>query len=235
MAIDDHSRNYPSFFKIILEPRGDLYKLGIPIKFMAENGNDFMDVVSLKIPTGKTWKVELLKENGRAWFRDGWHEFVTYFSICHGHFLMFTYRGMSQFNVFIFDMTACEIEYPLDPQETQVRKTCLPGKFAEENLIKTRGSCTLRNATGDTWPVRCDGNTPKFMKFVGGWKKYALDNKLRVGDICVFELINVAKCLFQVEIIRCSFRVSDFEGVAGPSSPMRSPEEEIIEVILIDD
>ncbi|XP_074320136.1 B3 domain-containing transcription factor VRN1-like isoform X2 [Silene latifolia] len=240
---------------------------------MADHGNDFMDVVSLKIPTGKTWKIELLKENGRAWFKDGWHEFVTYYSICHGHFLMFTYRGMSQFNVFIFDMSACEIEYPLDPQETQVPKTvnkthtkinpcppsssskengmlalveqykrkfgtltrghiqkinsyqfgnpcftvlmqpsyvtclfrlCLPGKFAEEYLIKTRGSCTLRNATGDTWPVRCEGNTAKFMKFVGGWKKYALDNKLRVGDICVFELINVAKRLFQVEIIRCS-------------------------------
>ncbi|XP_074318168.1 B3 domain-containing transcription factor VRN1-like [Silene latifolia] len=116
MGIDDHSHYYPSFFKIILEPRHDLYKLGIPIKFMTEYGNDLSDVVSLKIPTGKTWIVELLKENGRAWFGDGWHEFVTYYSICHGYFLVFTYGGMSRFNVLIFDMTACEIEYPLDPQ-----------------------------------------------------------------------------------------------------------------------
>ncbi|XP_074319040.1 B3 domain-containing transcription factor VRN1-like [Silene latifolia] len=270
---------------------------------MAEYGNDFMDVVSLKIPTGKTWNVKLLKENGRAWFKDGWHEFVNYYSICHGHFLMFTYRGMSQFNMFIFDMTACEIEYPLDPQDTEVGKTvsethtktnscspscsskengmlalveqykrkfgtvtrmdirkinsyqfenpsftvlvqpsyvrymfyvCVPVKFAEKYLIKTRGSCTLQNANGDTWPIRCEGNTPKFMKLSAGWRKYALDNNLRVGDICVFELINVAKRLFQVEIIRCSSTVSDVEVVAGPSSPTRSPEE-VVEVILIDD
>ncbi|XP_074318164.1 B3 domain-containing protein LOC_Os12g40080-like [Silene latifolia] len=220
MAIDDHSCNFPSFFKIILEPRGDLYKLGIPKKFMTDHGSDFMDAVSLKIPTGKTWKVELLKENGRAWFKDGCHEFVTYYSICHGHFLMFTYREMSQFNVFIFDMTTCEIEYPLDVEETDVSKT------VTETHTKTN-SCSPSPSQ--------KGNKPKYMMFCGGWKKFALDNKLQVDDICVFELINVAKRLFQVEIIRCSSTVSDVEVVAGPSSPMRSPDEEIIEVILIDD
>ncbi|XP_074318160.1 B3 domain-containing transcription factor VRN1-like [Silene latifolia] len=269
MAIDDHPHNLPSFFRIILEPRGDLHELGIPKEFMAEYGNELSDVVSLKIPTGKTWKVELLKENGRAWFRDGWHEFVTCYSICHAHFLVFTYGGMSQFSVFIFDKTACEIEYPLDPQETQVPETatethiksypCSPSSSSKENgmlalvgqyrrkigtlnrehikkinsyqfenpcftvrmrpcyvmynfrlnvpltfaakyLRKIRGSCTLENATGDTWPVRCEGNTPKYMNIVGGWKKYALDNKLRVGDICVFELINAAKRLFFTQV-----------------------------------
>ncbi|XP_074318165.1 B3 domain-containing protein At3g18960-like [Silene latifolia] len=129
MAVDDHSHNLRSFFRIILEPRGDLHELGIPKTFMAEYGSSLSDVVSLKIPTGKTWKVELLKENGRAWFRDGWHKFVTYYSICHGHFLVFTYGGMSLFSVYIFDKTACEIEYPLDdPQETEVPVTETPIK-----------------------------------------------------------------------------------------------------------
>ncbi|XP_074318162.1 B3 domain-containing transcription factor VRN1-like [Silene latifolia] len=299
MGIDDHSHYYPSFFKIILEPRHDVYKLGIPIKFMTEYGNDLSDVVSLKIPTGKTWIVELLKENGRAWFGDGWHEFVHYYSICHGYFLVFTYGGMSRFNVLIFDMTACEIEYPFDPQETEVPnivsetqiikinpcssskengmlalvgqykrkfgtltrehmkkinshqfgnpcftiitqvshvtgdfRVNVPAKFAVEYLMKTRGSCTLQNATGDTWPIRFERNTG-YVRLSGGWRKYALDNKLRAGDICVFELINVAKRLFNVEIIRFSSRALSV-CVAGPSSPMKSLEEEI-EVILIDD
>ncbi|XP_074318158.1 B3 domain-containing protein Os06g0112300-like [Silene latifolia] len=206
---------------------------------------------------------------------------------------------MSRFNVLIFDMTACEIEYPLDPQETKVpnivsetqiikinpcssskengmlalvgqykrkfgtlnrehikkinsyqfENPCftiiiqvshvtgdfrvnVPAKFAVEYLMKTRGSCILQNATGDTWPIRLERSTGH-VRLSGGWRKYALDNKLRVGDICVFELINVATCLFNVEIIRCSSHASSV-GVAGPSSPTRSPEE-VIEVILIDD
>ncbi|XP_074289798.1 B3 domain-containing transcription factor VRN1-like [Silene latifolia] len=302
MAVDHRSHNFPSFFKIILEPRGDLRKLGIPKKFKTDHGDDLLDVVSLKIPTGKTWKVKLLKENGRAWFKDGWHEIVTYYSICHGHFLMFTYGGMSQFNVYIFDMTACEIEYPLDPPEVSVPKTvretqiktnpCSPSssskengmlalvgqykrkfgtltpehtkkinsykfenpfftvimqpsyvtskfrvnvplKFAKEYLLKTQGSYTLQNATGDTWPIRCEGSTRRRINISTGWKKYAMDNKLRVGDICVFKLINAAKRLFKVETIRCSSQVPSI-CVVGRSSPTRSPEEDI-EVIIIDE
>ncbi|KAH9607202.1 hypothetical protein KSS87_021268, partial [Heliosperma pusillum] len=181
---------------------------GIPEQFMKDHGSDLSDVVSLKIPPGKTWKVELLKENGRAWFKDGWHEIVTYYSICHGHFLMFTYRGMSRFNVYVFDMTACEIEYPLDPPETKVPKT------VSETPIRTNPCPPISSSKG--------------------WKKYALDNKLQLGDICVLELLNAAKGLFKAEIIRCSSRASGLEDVAGPSSPMRSPKHEI-EVVLIDD
>ncbi|XP_074320155.1 B3 domain-containing transcription factor VRN1-like [Silene latifolia] len=303
MAIDDHSQQFPSFFKIILEPRHDLQRLGIPKKFMTEYGSDFMDVVSLKIPNGKTWDVELRKENGRAWFKDGWPEIVNFYSICHGHFLMFTYQGESRFNVYIFDMTACEVEYPLDPQQTEVPKTMsefqtkpnprspssspkehgmldfvrqyrrkfgaitrhnirkinsyqfenpsftvvmrpsyvkykflmnVPMKFAAEYLTNAE-SCTLQNATGDTWPIKFEGKRPVFKKFSLGWETFVLDNNLSVDDICVFKLINAVKCLFKVEIIRCSSQpLGVGVGVAGRSSSKRSPEVET-EVTLIDD
>ncbi|XP_074319042.1 B3 domain-containing transcription factor VRN1-like [Silene latifolia] len=307
MDVDDKPNNFRRFFKIIMEPDRDLQKLGIPIKFMAKYGNDLLDVVSLKIPTGKTWKVELLKENGKAWFGDGWPEVATYCSVCPGHFLMFTYGGMSQFNVNIFDMTACEIEYPLDPQEprevkkrvtpeTETRanpsvpnssskengmlalvrqcrrkfgavtrkdikkinsyrfenpsfamvmqpthvahtlnnfRLSIPSTFAAEyftNAQRTTG--TLQNATGDTWPIRCNGSWPTLMKFSSGWKEFALDNKLCVNDICVFELINAVEWLFKVEIMRHSSPASSV-GVAGPSTT--SSREVERELIVIDD
>ncbi|XP_074318179.1 B3 domain-containing protein LOC_Os12g40080-like [Silene latifolia] len=271
MAVDDLPNNFPSFFKIILEPRHDLRKLAIPKKFMTEYGIELTDVVILKIPTGKTWEVELLKENGRTWFNDGWNKVVKFCSICHGHFLMFTYEGKSRFNVYIFDMTACEIEYPLDRHETsEVRKRVIsknrtmisrkgglftrkdikkvnsyrfknpsfaivlhpthvtptlnyfrlqiPSNFAAEYLTNAQGYGTLENATGDTWPIRCVRSTLKRMILTWGWKEFVVDNKLRVRDICVFELINAVECLFKVEIIRHSSPASSVDVcVAGPS------------------
>ncbi|XP_074320157.1 B3 domain-containing transcription factor VRN1-like [Silene latifolia] len=295
MAVDNRLlNNFPSFFKIILEPRHDLRKLAIPKKFMTDHGNDLLDVVSLKIPTGKTWEVELLKENGRAWFTDGWNKVVNFCSICHGHFLMFTYGGKSQFNMYIFDMTACEIEYPLDRHETrEVRKRVsknrtkinstapvsrLQGKgmsalvrqyirkfgtltqmqvkkinsyqfeipsftvvmqpsyvalkycmnvpltFVGEHRSIKPGSYTLENASGDTWPVRCFGSTLKYQKFYMRWKDFAVDNNLRVGDICVFELNKASKRLIKVEIIQCSSAAADDAAVASPSSSMKSED-----------
>ncbi|XP_074320156.1 B3 domain-containing transcription factor VRN1-like [Silene latifolia] len=298
MAVDDLPHNFPSFFKIILEPRHDLRKLAIPKKFLTDHGNDLLDVVSLKIPTGKTWEVELLKENGRAWFNDGWNKVVNFCSICHGHFLMFNYEGKSQFNVYIFDMTACEIEYPLDRHETRevqkkvseikakinsdapisspeekgmgalVReyirkfgtlnqlhikminsyqfdipsftvvmqpsyvsaKYCVNvpltfgGDSGEHTSIKPGRSYTLENSSGDTWTVRCIGSTLKYKKFYMGWKQFALDHNLQVGDICVFELIKVSKRLFKVEIIRSSSDSAAAGAVTSPSSSMNSED-----------
>ncbi|XP_074318171.1 B3 domain-containing transcription factor VRN1-like [Silene latifolia] len=293
----------------------NLYQ-GIPEKFMTEYGSDFMDVVSLQIPTGKTWEVVLWKENGRAWFKEGWPEIVNFCSICHGHFLIFTYRGMSLFNLYIFDMTACEVEYPIDPQESetkaypgshssspkgyneavmvisskilfadsfnqlcfnflaengmlglvrqfrrkfgavtrkdinkinsyQFKNPCfaivmrpsyvtqtgnhfrmqIPAKFAAEYFRNAQGTGMLQNATGETWPIKYNGSEPKFMKICWGWKEFALDNKLCVDDICVFELINAVECLFKVEIIPHSSPASTSSvgvGVASPSTSTRS-------------
>ncbi|KAK9689538.1 hypothetical protein RND81_09G065800, partial [Saponaria officinalis] len=124
MAVgDDHREHLPSFFKVILEPRHDLLQLVIPKEFVINNGSDLLDDITLRIPTGKTWKVELVKEeNGKALLIDGWPEFVKYNSISHGTFLVFSYEKKSQFNVSIFDTTACEIEYSIDLQETKTSK-----------------------------------------------------------------------------------------------------------------
>ncbi|EXB76901.1 B3 domain-containing protein [Morus notabilis] len=43
----------------------------------------------------------------------GWPEFVKYYSLGFGHFLVFRYEGNSRFHACIFDTTTVEIEYPL--------------------------------------------------------------------------------------------------------------------------
>ncbi|KAL9230011.1 hypothetical protein vseg_005412 [Gypsophila vaccaria] len=266
---DDNSKLVPRFFKIILDPHDGLHQMGIPRQFMTENGSHLPDEVSLVIPTGKTWKVELARdESGRAWFKDGWQEFVKYNSLSRGHLLVFSYAHRSRFNVNVFDKSACEAQYRVD--EAQERKTfekkkcetkgekvkcgaekgmaalvrhykskfggitpadiklinsyqnyenpsfavilqpsyveykfCLnvPSQFAAEYGI-TKGRFTLENPNGDKWTVNCIGATPNSKKILGGWKEYAFDNNLQVGDVCVFQLMKFAHHLFKVDIIR---------------------------------
>ncbi|KAL9272559.1 B3 domain-containing transcription factor VRN1-like protein [Drosera capensis] len=99
------------FYKIILSHAHE-HKLEIPTNFMNMHGKDLSNVVCLHVPNGGEWRVELSKRNGGAWFEEGWKEFVSFYSIVLGHFILFRYDGNSRFHVVIFDMSACEIEYP---------------------------------------------------------------------------------------------------------------------------
>ncbi|PHU16893.1 hypothetical protein BC332_12588 [Capsicum chinense] len=104
------------FFKIILSPHAS--KLHIPSEFIAEYGASLGDAVSLEIPNGVVWKVKLQKNSdGMVWLKEGWNKFKEYYTIACGYFLLFRYKGNSQFSVFIFDLTSTEIEYPPGPND----------------------------------------------------------------------------------------------------------------------
>uniref|UniRef100_A0A803KW41 TF-B3 domain-containing protein n=2 Tax=Chenopodium quinoa TaxID=63459 RepID=A0A803KW41_CHEQI len=78
----------------------------------------------------------------------------------------------------------------------------IPKEFAKRYLDKKRPfnlTFNLQIDASKTWPVLVDGDYTH-VKFRKGWKDIALENKLKVGDICIFELIK--KHLFQVHIIR---------------------------------
>lgn len=61
----------------------------------------------------------LRKDGRKIWLQDGWDNFVEYHSIAVGYFLVFKYAKNSTFDVLGFDMTACEIDYPYDYEETR--------------------------------------------------------------------------------------------------------------------
>uniref|UniRef100_A0A0E0L6X1 TF-B3 domain-containing protein n=1 Tax=Oryza punctata TaxID=4537 RepID=A0A0E0L6X1_ORYPU len=65
-------------------------------------------------------------------------------------------------------------------------------------------TAAVLHSGGKSWPTSYCGDL-KMKKLDSGWSEFAVDNRLRVGDACVFELIaiGVAGGLeFQVQILR---------------------------------
>ncbi|KAK0580364.1 hypothetical protein LWI29_001081 [Acer saccharum] len=120
------------FFKVIRASTLQDKKLMISEKFVRIFGNE-LSTVTLTVPNGRVWKVGLIRDGRTIWFRDGWHDFVKYNSISAGYFLLFKYGGNSNFNVLIFDLTACEIEYPYYGKEPENDRHNLSRQDESEN------------------------------------------------------------------------------------------------------
>ncbi|TYG75323.1 hypothetical protein ES288_D03G020900v1 [Gossypium darwinii] len=98
---NDHLKfisNSPHFFKIILQDTIQNGKLGVPRKFVKNQGNSMSSPAMLSVPSGEVWKVELTKCNGKIWFENGWLEFSNHYSLDFGHLLVFRYDGNSNFH-----------------------------------------------------------------------------------------------------------------------------------------
>ncbi|XVF17763.1 hypothetical protein REPUB_Repub10bG0151800 [Reevesia pubescens] len=80
----------------------------------------------------------------------------------------------------------------------------IPTNFARKFLKMQNGNLTLCDSAGKTWPAKYyRGPKDKNLsaKVNGGWRAFARDNNLDVGDICVFELIKHPDILMKVVII----------------------------------
>ncbi|KAG7993800.1 hypothetical protein I3843_01G024100 [Carya illinoinensis] len=321
----------PHFFKIILADSLRHGKLMIPRRFVRKHGEGLSNLAFLNLPNGAEWKLELMRCDGEIWLQKGWQEFLEYYSVKPGHFLVFRYEGNSRFHVLIFDMSATEIDYPThssqvkggnfgeklqvspkeesendssveildsfrtyskrreklprDPRPQKMKRTnpsaktekisnlpkwvltrtrpltliekaralkkasgfkcenpyfmvvmqpsyvqfgwCLnvPLKFAKTYLDMTLGDVVLRASDGRNWFVKYSAG--KFLC----WKEFSLDNNLKVGDVCAFELIKGIKVSFKVVIFRANegqcplspgglYFSSKGEGGSIPKSPM---------------
>ncbi|XP_038722732.1 B3 domain-containing protein Os03g0619800-like [Tripterygium wilfordii] len=76
----------------------------------------------------------------------------------------------------------------------------IPERFFKRFFIGKQGHIVLQVQEGRTWTVKYIWT--KYARFYGGWKAFAEDNNLRIGDVCVFELINRNEFLFKVFIYR---------------------------------
>ncbi|KAF2318736.1 hypothetical protein GH714_010390 [Hevea brasiliensis] len=120
----------PHFFKIILDETIHDKKLGIPRRFVRKYGKDLSSPAFLQVPSGRIWKVELNKCDGEIWLQNGWQEFMEYYSLAYGSFLVFEYNKRNcHFNVIIFDKTASEIYYPISVTNGDDRE---PNNLQEE-------------------------------------------------------------------------------------------------------
>ncbi|RDX75558.1 B3 domain-containing transcription factor VRN1, partial [Mucuna pruriens] len=92
----------------------------------------------------------------------------------------------------------------------------IPPQFSEQYLKKKHAVFLLEVLDGRSWPV-----TLSAARITGGWLKFASENNLNVGDICVFKLIQKIQCP--------AFQVSIFQGVEKPSSPISQAKTELSE------
>ncbi|CAK7329782.1 unnamed protein product [Dovyalis caffra] len=136
------------FFKIILASTLEDKKLRFPGKFVRRFGEELSDVANIVVPSGHAWKIGLTKDQSNIWFDEGWQKFVELHSISYGYLLLFAYIGCSNFNVFIFDISACEIQYPcIEPtsgNETDYGRRC---SFNHEDEMEDKDSIEILDST----------------------------------------------------------------------------------------
>ncbi|KAF7113892.1 hypothetical protein RHSIM_RhsimUnG0104200 [Rhododendron simsii] len=74
----------------------------------------------------------------------------------------------------------------------------LPTEFSKENLSENPEMVVLQSANGGEWPVKChyEGRSRYFLY----WKSFVQANNVKVGDVCVFELIKSSEPRLKVVI-----------------------------------
>uniref|UniRef100_A0A2N9HNY1 TF-B3 domain-containing protein n=1 Tax=Fagus sylvatica TaxID=28930 RepID=A0A2N9HNY1_FAGSY len=89
--------------------------------------------------------------------------------------------------------------------------TAVPRAFVRKHLPKegsikkyTEGSAhtVMLQVANRSWPVKLI-LYPHSDKFSAGWSAFIRDNTLRVGDVCIFELIKRDDVVLKVNIFRC--------------------------------
>ncbi|XVF61915.1 hypothetical protein PTKIN_Ptkin08bG0173200 [Pterospermum kingtungense] len=87
----------------------------------------------------------------------------------------------------------------------------IPLGFVEAYFNKEHNNVLLQIPGGKSWPMKyyvCE-QTKQPAKLNSGWRDFALDNHLAVGDICVFELINGTENILRVDIFRNMCSLND--------------------------
>ncbi|KAK2631949.1 hypothetical protein EUGRSUZ_L02216 [Eucalyptus grandis] len=210
----------PHFFKIILSDALQNGRLGIPKKFVRKYGSNLSDLVFLQVPSGQAWEVELVRRTDGVWLRRGWPDFVKHYAIKHGHFLVFRYEGGSAFRVVIFDKSASEIKYPIITELPKREENEGDTGGEKSEALKRAASFQSSNPFFLTlmqpslichslrfWLARYKfgiyGRKTQ-VKINSGWKLFVQDNNLKVGDICIFELLDSDLIVLKVSIFRYS-------------------------------
>ncbi|XP_063947908.1 B3 domain-containing transcription factor VRN1 isoform X2 [Daucus carota subsp. sativus] len=114
MEMSDSAGKGRSFGKIMFSEICLHDKMMIPEKFVRKYGKQLHVGVSLKVPGGAFWHVDLVGDGDKVWLQNGWPKFARFYSLAFGHFLVFKYQGNSQFDVFIYDQRGVEVDYPVD-------------------------------------------------------------------------------------------------------------------------
>ncbi|KAK6916968.1 B3 DNA binding domain [Dillenia turbinata] len=112
----------------------------IPKAFVKHLKGKVPGIVSLRAPSGNTWRVKLIRKGNALWFSNGWSTFVSDHSSEFGDLFVFKYRGHMRFNVQIFDKSACEKKSAVDAECSQKMSDLLDGQKAGKNVNENNAS-----------------------------------------------------------------------------------------------
>ncbi|CAM8901372.1 unnamed protein product [Rhodiola kirilowii] len=113
----------------------------------------------------------------------------------------------------------------LQPSYVCPQKKChlhFPASFIEAYVNLKIKDVMLRTNDGRTWTLTYYLTESQHVsKLTSGWKKFAIDNDLKAGDVCLFELIKGAKNSLKVVV----FRVTDEETDLHPKGHIHNLSE----------
>lgn len=164
---------------------------GIPRKFVRRYGSELSSPVFLKMPSGAKWEIQLLKCDDEIWLTNGWQEFVEYYSLAFGYFLIFEFEQNCHFNVIIMDKSASEIDYPFSIINGNNKEPDLKEELPEQKIEETENVNPLQSR-------KTKENSP--LPFTQPHKKMKLENptentkshhptRQSEGNICKFRLL----------------------------------------------
>ncbi|KAJ6679207.1 B3 DOMAIN-CONTAINING PROTEIN-RELATED [Salix purpurea] len=93
----------------------------------------------------------------------------------------------------------------------------IPHQFSAAYLPNCKTEVILRNLQGQCWAVNSlpDSKGRAVHTFCGGWIAFVRDNNIKIGDICMFEL--VGKCQMRVQISGVGHEVANHQ-IGNPAS-----------------
>ncbi|XP_047319135.1 B3 domain-containing protein Os03g0620400-like [Impatiens glandulifera] len=110
----------------------------------------------------------------------------------------------------------------------------IPVDFSKANCLRP-SMVTLSVSDGRTWTVKCQGYGYLSLKCT----TFVQENNLKVGDVCVFELItkDESKPVFKVTIFQAKYTVEDVKeeectGTGKPESENKETNETVMEGIV---
>ncbi|KAJ1440366.1 DNA-binding barrel domain superfamily [Sesbania bispinosa] len=99
------------FNKVIQDPDRQKKELRIPPAVVMKYWKVMPNPILLKLPNGAGWEISWESHDSGIWLKKNWNKFAQSLSLGYGYFLVFKYKGGSNFLVEVFHYNSLEIDY----------------------------------------------------------------------------------------------------------------------------
>ncbi|XP_076894259.1 B3 domain-containing protein REM6-like [Bidens hawaiensis] len=213
----------PSFYKILQDP-SDRH-LSLPPEFVSKHLKNKVPYAPI-IRTangGYLWRLNIKYIGDSYCFTNGWNIVAKESHLGFGDLLFFRLVNRTTFEMKIYSPDGCEITLPpknehddpiFMPLLTKDYRSRLrfPPEFAALAGIDGEGTMTVKNIDGKEWVtvLRLDASYKSKRYCLGsGWGRFWRENKLSIGDECVFKFIRSEGKLLLAEVTKekCTFNM----------------------------